>query len=103
MASQLAQRMPLVSVVIPTYNCDRYIVQAIESVLSQTYSNSETIVVDDGSIDQTQRVLEPYFDRIRYVYQQNQGVSGARNRGIQEASGELVAFLDADDFFRRTN
>ncbi|NJN90071.1 MAG: glycosyltransferase [Leptolyngbyaceae cyanobacterium SL_5_14] len=99
MASQLAQRMPLVSVVIPTYNCDRYIVQAIESVLSQTYSNSETIVVDDGSIDQTQRVLEPYFDRIRYVYQQNQGVSGARNRGIQEASGELVAFLDADDFF----
>jgi glycosyltransferase involved in cell wall biosynthesis len=99
MASQLAQRMPLVSVVIPTYNCDRYLVQAIESVLSQTYSNIEIIVVDDGSTDQTQRVLKPYLNRIRYIHQQNHGVSAARNRGIQEASGEFIAFLDADDFF----
>jgi glycosyltransferase involved in cell wall biosynthesis len=99
MASQLAQRMPLVSVVIPTYNCDRYIVQAIESVLSQTHSNFEIIVVDDGSTDQTQRVLKPYLNRIRYIHQQNQGVSAARNHGIQESKGEFVAFLDADDFF----
>ncbi|MBD2071195.1 glycosyltransferase [Leptolyngbya sp. FACHB-671] len=99
MASQLAQRMPLVSVVIPTYNCDRYIVQAIESVLNQTYSNSEIIVVDDGSTDQTQHVLKPYLNRIRYIHQENQGVSAARNLGIQAAKGEFVAFLDADDFF----
>jgi len=99
MASQLAQRMPLVSVVIPTYDCDRYIVQAIESVLSQTYGNVEIIVVDDGSTDQTRRVLKPYLNRIRYIHQQNLGVSAARNRGIEEASGEFIAFLDADDFF----
>jgi glycosyltransferase involved in cell wall biosynthesis len=99
MASQLAQRMPLVSVVIPAFNCDRYIVQAIESVFSQTYSNVEIIVVDDGSTDQTQHTLKPYLDRIRYIHQQNQGVSAARNRGIEKASGEFIAFLDADDFF----
>jgi glycosyltransferase involved in cell wall biosynthesis len=90
---------PLVSVVIPVYNCDRYIVQAIESILNQTYSAYEIIVIDDGSQDQTRHVLQPYKNQIRYVYQENQGVSVARNHGIELSKGEFVAFLDADDMF----
>jgi glycosyltransferase involved in cell wall biosynthesis len=90
---------PRLSVIIPVYNCDHYIQEAVESVLNQTYGDYEIIVVDDGSIDNTCRMLEPYLDRIRYIYQENQGVSVARNRGIEEARGEFVAFLDADDFF----
>lgn len=90
---------PLVSVVIPAYNGDRFIVEAVESVLQQTYQNFEIIVVDDGSTDCTAAVLKPYFDRIRYVQQSNQGVASARNRGLQLAEGELIAFLDQDDTF----
>ncbi|MEG4576286.1 glycosyltransferase [Microcoleus sp. N3A4] len=92
-------RTPLISVIIPAYNGDRYIVQAVESVLGQTFTNLEIIVVNDGSKDETHQVLQPYIDRIRYFYQENQGVAAARNRGIQEAKGELIAFLDQDDFF----
>jgi glycosyltransferase involved in cell wall biosynthesis len=91
--------MPLVSVVIPAYNCAAYIIEAIESVISQTYADWEVIVVDDGSKDETSQVLQPYKSVIRYEYQQNQGVSIARNHGIELARGEFVAFLDADDFF----
>src|SRR4028118_1349040 len=95
----MANSTPQVSVIIPAYNGDRYIAQAVESVISQTYKNWEIIVVDDGSTDDTRQALQPYFDRIRYVYQENQGVAAARNRGIQESRGELIAFLDQDDFF----
>lgn len=91
--------LPQVSVIIPAYNCERYVAQAVESVLQQTYPNIEIIVIDDGSKDNTRDVLEPYFDRIRYVYQDNQGVATARNHGIALAQGELIAFLDADDYF----
>ncbi len=94
-----AIRTPQVSVIMPAYNGDRYIVQALESVLSQTFTDLEIIVVDDGSTDGTRQVLEPYLDKIRYIYQENQGVAAARNRGIQEAKGDLIAFLDQDDFF----
>src|SRR4028119_1041930 len=95
----MANSTPQVSVIIPAYNGDRYIAQAVESVISQTYKNWEIIVVDDGSTDDTRRALQPYVEKIRYVYQENQGVAAARNRGIQEARGELIAFLDHDDFF----
>ncbi|OCR01212.1 glycosyl transferase [Oscillatoriales cyanobacterium USR001] len=88
---------PRVSVIIPVYNGDRYIIQAIESVISQTYKNWELIVVDDGSTDKTRQLLEPYLNTIRYIYQENQGVAAARNRGLREAKSELVAFLDQDD------
>ncbi len=88
---------PEVSVVIPTYNYGHFIVEAIQSVLVQTYSNVEIIVVDDGSIDDTARRLTGFRDRIRYIRQPNQGVSAARNRGILAAKGEFVGFLDADD------
>jgi len=90
---------PKVSAIVPAYNSACYIGQAVESILNQTYPDCEIIVVDDGSTDDTRSVLQPYCSRIRYIYQENQGVAAARNRGIQEARGELIAFLDHDDFF----
>lgn len=91
--------MPNVSVIIPAFNGDRFIAEAVESVLNQTYQDYEIIVVDDGSTDRTQQVLEPYSNYIRYVYHPNQGVAVARNRGIELAQGEFIAFLDQDDVF----
>ncbi|MFM6207508.1 glycosyltransferase family 2 protein, partial [Planktothrix sp.] len=90
--------MPRVSVIIPTYNCDRFLPEAIDSVLMQTYQDYEIIVIDDGSTDQTCQVLESYKHKIRYFYQENQGSAVARNLGIKQAQGEFIAFLDADDF-----
>ena len=90
-------RIPSVSVIIPTYNSDGYITQAITSVLSQTYSDYEIIVIDDGSTDDTRTALISYMDKITYLYQDNRGVSAARNLGIRHARAELIAFLDADD------
>lgn len=88
---------PKVSVIIPSYNCARYLPEAINSVLAQTYQNFEIIVIDDGSTDQTAEVLRRYGDRVRAIYQQNQGVARARNHGIRQAQGDWIAFLDADD------
>jgi glycosyltransferase involved in cell wall biosynthesis/capsular polysaccharide biosynthesis protein len=90
---------PLVSVIIPVYNSVKYIQKAIDSVLSQTYGNYEIIVVDDGSTDETRQELRPYQNKIRYVFQENQGSAAARNTGIKLANGNLVAFLDSDDFW----
>ncbi|MEL6786297.1 MAG: glycosyltransferase [Cyanobacteria bacterium J06607_15] len=90
---------PEVSVIIPAYNCDRYIVQAVESVLQQEDCLKEIVIIDDGSTDGTAAVLKPYDDRIRYVKQENQGVAAARNQGIAIAKGDYIAFLDADDYF----
>jgi GT2 family glycosyltransferase len=90
---------PLVSVIIPVYNSAKYIHKAIDSVLEQTYSNYEIIVVDDGSTDETRQKLQPYRDKIRYVFQENQGSAVARNLGINLAKGDLVAFLDSDDLW----
>jgi len=91
------EKMPNVSVVIPTYNRERYVVRAIDSVLGQKYTDYEVIVVDDGSTDGTKDKLRIYGDTIKYVYQHNSGVSAARNRGIQLAAGKWLAFLDSDD------
>ena len=92
-------KIPRVSVIIPVYNCDSYISQAVKSILAQTYQSYEIIVIDDGSTDDTSLVLKQYSEVIHYVYQENKGVSAARNHGIDLARGELIAFLDADDFF----
>jgi glycosyltransferase involved in cell wall biosynthesis len=88
---------PLISVIIPSYNSARFVPQAVQSVLEQTYSPVEVIVVDDGSTDDTRERLDLRNGRIRYIYQSNGGLSKARNRGINEAHGDLIAFLDADD------
>lgn len=92
--------MPRVSVIIPAYNGDRYIAETLDSVLRQTYRDYDIIVVDDGSSDTTQQALQPYLPHIHYVYQDNQGVAAARNRGMNVAQGELIAFLDQDDVLR---
>ena len=87
-----------VSVIITTYNHAHYLPQSIESVLRQNYQNKELIVVDDGSSDNTKEVVGRYLD-VKYVYQSNQGLSAARNTGIDNSNGECVVFLDADDWF----
>ena len=91
--------VPRVSVIIATYNNAHYILEAIASIFNQTYRSYEIIVIDDGSTDNTRQVLEPYLDKIRYLYQENKGVSHARNLGLEMARGEFISFLDADDFF----
>lgn len=93
----LSNPPPLVSVIIPTYNRVRLLPAALESVLGQTYSPIEVIVVDDGSSDETPELLRSYGDRIRVLRQANAGPSTARNRGIALARGEIIAFLDSDD------
>ena len=89
----------MVSVVIPTYERAEVVRGAIESVLAQTYAHVEVIVVDDGSRDDTRRVVESYGPRVRYLFQENAGVSAARNTGFAAARGEFIALLDSDDRF----
>ena len=92
-----------VSVVIPAHNYAHYLPSAIDSILAQTYSEFEIIVIDDGSTDSTREVISRYTDpRVRYVWQSNAGLSAARNTGIREARFPLVAFLDADDRWQPT-
>ncbi|BAZ44416.1 glycosyl transferase family protein [Chondrocystis sp. NIES-4102] len=92
--------MVKVSVIIPAYNGDRYIGEAIESVLAQTYDDYELIVIDDGSTDNTYKVIQQKCDRrLQYYCQTNQGVAASRNFGLNLATGEYIAFLDQDDLF----
>ena len=91
--------MPRVSIIIPTYNCARYIGRALDSVCAQTYKDYEILVVDDGSTDDTKDVVMQYGRKVTYLYQQNRGVSAARNHAILKANGELLAYLDADDMW----
>ncbi|MCF6155437.1 MAG: glycosyltransferase [Candidatus Brocadia sp.] len=90
----------LVSVIVPTYNCARFLPGSLGSVLSQTYDFYEIIVVDDGSTDNSKEVLNPFMQKIRYIkLEQNRGLPTARNVGIQSARGKYIAFLDADDLW----
>lgn len=91
-----------VSVVIPSYNYGRFIAEAIRSALGQTLVPSEIIVVDDGSVDDTAMVVAGFGEGVRYIRQENSGVCVARNRGVAESTGELIAFLDADDIWEPT-
>jgi len=92
--------LPLFSVIIPTYNRKDFLPKAIDSVLSQTFKDFEFIIIDDGSIDETKKLVFSYNDRrITYVYQENHGVAHARNRGLEKAKGEWIAFLDSDDWW----
>lgn len=98
----MMKNCPLVSVIIPTYNRAALISQSVESVLVQTYSNIEVIVVDDGSTDDTQLRLKRFGERIRIVSQSNAGPGAARNLGIRLSRGEIIAFQDSDDLWKPT-
>src|SRR5213080_1671301 len=93
--------MPRVSIIIPAYNVASYIGETLASVFAQTFTNYEVIVINDGSPDteELERALEPYFDRISYLKQENLGAGAARNEGLRAAQGEFIAFLDADDLW----
>jgi glycosyltransferase involved in cell wall biosynthesis len=92
---------PLVSVIVTTYNQSVYIGQTLQSVFAQDYEPFEVIVVNDGSTDDTEEQINPFKDRINYIYQANQGVAGSRNTGVRNARGEFVAFLDGDDIWEK--
>ena len=93
---------PSVSVVIPAYNVAPYIVETLDAVFAQTFIDFEVIVINDGSLDtdELERALAPYLDRVCYVRQENSGAAAARNRGVQQAQGEYIAFLDGDDVWK---
>ena len=94
-------RTPLISVIIPVYNVEKYLRRCLDSVIAQTYQNLEIICVDDGSIDDSGKICDQYAvrdARIKVIHQENQGLSAARNRGLDAAEGEYIAFVDSDDY-----
>lgn len=102
--SKLSQQ-PLISVIMPAYNADKYIARAIDSVLGQTYAQWELLVVNDGSTDTTPQIAQDYAEkdpRIQVINQSNQGVSAARNKGLDHAQGTFIAFIDSDDYYDLT-
>ena len=90
---------PLVSIIIPVYNGENYIIEAINSALAQTYNNIEVIVVDDGSKDYTEKICKSYKNKIKYIYKENGGVASALNLGIKKAKGEYISWLSHDDLY----
>ena len=91
----------LVSIIIPTYNVEKFLYRGIESCINQTYKNIEIIIIDDGSTDNTQNIIKKYSQkdsRIKYFFQENNGVSNARNKGLGIATGDYIIFLDSDDW-----
>ncbi len=91
---------PLVSVIIPAYNRETYLAETLDSLQAQTLQDFEVIVVDDGSTDGTADLIRRRPERIHYIYQENAGPAAARNRGLSQARGRFVAFLDSDDLWR---
>lgn len=92
---------PLISVIIPVYNVEKYLHRCLDSVIMQTYQNLEIICIDDGSMDCSGEICEQYAckdRRVKVFHQENQGVSAARNKGLDMASGEYIAFVDSDDY-----
>ena len=98
----IATRSPRVSVIVPVYNGAATVAAALESILAQSFSDFEIVAVDDGSTDDSMKVLERYRPRVRVLTQQNRGPSAARNLGVRNSSGEYLGFLDADDLWRPT-
>jgi len=94
----MVQNFPLISVIIPTYNRNQFLLEAIASVETQTYPNFEIIVVDDGSTDETSSISKR--ENIKYIFQKNKGPSAARNSGAKTAKGDWLAFLDSDDLWK---
>ncbi|CAM4077057.1 MULTISPECIES: glycosyltransferase family 2 protein [Bacillus] len=102
----MMEQTQLVSVIVPLYNAEKYIEETMESILNQTYKNIEIVIVDDGSKDQSSSIVKnfkkKYPEQIQYILQENQGVSVARNTGIENANGEYISFLDSDDLWHST-
>ncbi len=92
---------PRVSVIIPIYNGENYFAESIESVLNQTSQPYETIVIDDGSSDDSAKIAQSYGDALNYYFQPNAGIAAARNLGVEKANGNLLAFLDGDDLWTK--
>ena len=95
----------LVSVIIPCYNAEKFIAETLNSIYEQTYRNYEIILVDDGSTDTSASIAKASFSEKQgclYIYQENKGVSSARNKGLQIAKGEFILFLDSDDIIEST-
>jgi len=93
-------RQNLISIIIPVFNSEKYVRETLESVVSQTISNWECIIVDDGSTDSSKRIAQEYtfkYDQFKYFYQPNSGPSAARNFGLEKSSGQYIQFLDSDD------
>lgn len=94
----------VISIVIPIYNCEKYIAECVESLLVQTYQNIEIVLVDDGSSDRSGEICDSYAgrdSRVVVIHQKNQGVSAARNNGIQKCSGKYITFVDSDDYVEK--
>jgi glycosyltransferase involved in cell wall biosynthesis len=98
-AKELIIMSPLVSIIIPVYNGEKFIKETLESIFEQTFQDFEIIIVDDGSIDGTRNILEQYAGKVTYIFQENSGPSRARNTAIKIAKGKYVAFLDGDDLW----
>lgn len=98
----LNERKQLVSIIIPNFNHARFVGEAINSVLQQDYEDVEIIVVDDGSTDDSREVIARYGNKVKYIYQENAGLSAARNTGIRASKGEFIGVLDADDMYEST-
>ncbi len=96
--AEINNNNPLVSVIIPVYNGELYLAEAIESILIQSYTPIEIIVVDDGSTDDTKRIVSR-FRHVKYIYQTNKGPPSARNTGLSKSQGHVISFLDSDDLW----
>ena len=96
---------PFFSIIIPTYNREEYISTAIQSIKNQSFKNWELIIIDDGSTDNTQGIVQEYLSdsRVRYFYQKNQERSASRNNGIKHSNGNWICFLDSDDYYHETH
>ena len=93
--------MELISIIVPVYKAEKYLSECIDSIISQTYENFELILIDDGSPDNSGKICDEYAEkdkRIKVIHKENAGVSSARNIGLDNASGEYIAFIDSDDF-----
>ena len=96
--------LPLISVIIPVYRVEKYLRQCVNSVISQTYTNLEIILVDDGSPDGSGKICDEYIirdKRVRVIHQANQGLSAARNAGLEIAKGDFIGFVDSDDYIEK--
>lgn len=90
---------PLVSCIVPTYNGERFLAEALDSILAQTYGPIEIVLVDDGSTDNTRAIVDSYGERVQYIYKEHTGIPATCNLGLRAAQGEFISFLDADDLW----